>query len=158
MYFAVSTVKLALLSVCSFGIYELVWFYRNWKLEKARSGEDLSPFWRTFFAPFYFHNLLTRMNQHAETSGLPEVSAGGLAAGFFVLNLAFRLPEPLWFLGMLSVVPILMAQRLASALNDRFTPLADRNSRFSAGNIVVLVLGGLVLALAIIGTLLPNVE
>jgi hypothetical protein len=30
MYFPVSRLKLAVMSTCTLGIYELYWFYKNW--------------------------------------------------------------------------------------------------------------------------------
>ena len=35
-FFAVSLLKLTVLSLCTFGVYELFWFYRNWRLIKLR--------------------------------------------------------------------------------------------------------------------------
>jgi len=31
-FFTPSTLKFVLMSVCTFGIYELYWFYKNWTL------------------------------------------------------------------------------------------------------------------------------
>ncbi len=31
-FFTTSTLKLMLMSICTFGIYELYWFYKNWVL------------------------------------------------------------------------------------------------------------------------------
>ncbi len=33
-FFTTSTLKLTLMSICTFGIYELYWFYKNWVLIK----------------------------------------------------------------------------------------------------------------------------
>src|SRR5690349_17919588 len=48
-FFPVSPVKLVVMSTFTFGIYELYWFYRNWKLIKQRTGASITPFWRAFF-------------------------------------------------------------------------------------------------------------
>ena len=44
MYFAVSPLKLVVMSVCTMGGYELYWFYRNWVLVKNMENTDISPF------------------------------------------------------------------------------------------------------------------
>jgi hypothetical protein len=40
-YFAVSLLKLTVMSVCTFGIYELYWFYKNWRLIMEREKIDI---------------------------------------------------------------------------------------------------------------------
>lgn len=158
MYHAVSNAKLVVLSLCTFGLYPLVWFYRNWKLEKQRTGEDLSPFWRTFFTLFYFHDLIRRMNRHTLEVQAETVNVGNIVTAFVLLNLAARLPGPLRLVGLLSFLPLLRVQRLANAINAHYTPLAERNARFSAVNIVVIALGGLLLLLSIIGSFMPDTQ
>lgn len=34
-FFTASTLKLVLMSVCTLGLYELYWFYKNWVLIKS---------------------------------------------------------------------------------------------------------------------------
>jgi hypothetical protein len=40
--FTASTFKLVLMSLCTFGLYEVYWFYKNWVCIKKRTGENLS--------------------------------------------------------------------------------------------------------------------
>lgn len=44
--------KLVVLSLITFGLYEIVWFYKYWKTIKDSNGEKISPFWRALFAGF----------------------------------------------------------------------------------------------------------
>jgi len=44
IYFAVSPLKLVVMSICTMGIYELYWFYKNWVLIKERESLDIKPF------------------------------------------------------------------------------------------------------------------
>jgi hypothetical protein len=48
IFFPVSPLKLVVMSTVTFGIYELYWFYQNWKLVKHRTRRDIMPFWRAF--------------------------------------------------------------------------------------------------------------
>ena len=50
MYFPVSLLKLVIMSTCTFGIYELYWFYRNWCFVRTREAPEIMPFWRAFFS------------------------------------------------------------------------------------------------------------
>ena len=52
-FFAVSVPKLILLSTCTSGLYELFWFYKNWRLVREREDSDILPFWRAFFGFFF---------------------------------------------------------------------------------------------------------
>lgn len=45
--------KFILLSVITFGIYELVWFYRNWKFLKNEQNLKITPFLRTIFSTIF---------------------------------------------------------------------------------------------------------
>jgi len=51
----VSKTKLAVMSICTLGMYDLYWFYKNWGLVKDRNNLEIKPFWRAFFAFFYCH-------------------------------------------------------------------------------------------------------
>ena len=50
MFFPVSRLKLLVMSLVTFGLYEVFWFYKNWQLFKAATVRDISPFWRTVFS------------------------------------------------------------------------------------------------------------
>ena len=51
-FFPVAPRKFAVLSVVSFAIYPIYWFYGNWKRIRA-SGTPIVPLWRAAMAPFY---------------------------------------------------------------------------------------------------------
>jgi hypothetical protein len=53
LFLPASPLKLVVMSLCTFGLYELYWFYMNWNLLKQRHNSDISPFWRAFFAIFF---------------------------------------------------------------------------------------------------------
>jgi len=56
-YFPVSLPKLFVLSIATLGLYQLYWFYRNWKYVKRRDGSPIMPFWRALFSPIWFYPL-----------------------------------------------------------------------------------------------------
>ena len=67
----------------------------------------------------------------------------------------WRLPDPYWLVSYLSFVPLLPVQSAVNRLNSVAAPDAPRNDSYSGANVVMIVVGGLLLALAIFGTFLP---
>ena len=170
IYFPVSTTKLTLLSFATFDLYLLYWFYKNWSLERARTGETISPFWRTVFSPVFAYSLFQRMYEFGGNfTGNPlsltavrtnqkiiafEYSPGFLAGLYIALTLAARLPGALWLVSMISFVPMVLVQRSVNRINASYVPGADTNSRLSLANILVLVFGGTLVLLSVWGTFL----
>ena len=156
-FFAVSPIKLAVLSVCTMGVYELYWFYRNWKLIRSREETSILPFWRAFFAVLFCYPCLRRIREAGLERGVsPALPAGWLASAWIVTTVAVKLPDPYWLVTLLAVVFLVPVQSHVDRLNSLAVPGHDRNARFSAWNWVAVVLGGLLVVLAIIGTFLPE--
>src|SRR5580698_7122097 len=53
VFFPVSPLKLVVMSTVTFGLYEVYWFYQNWKLIKQRTGLNIMPFWRAVFGVLF---------------------------------------------------------------------------------------------------------
>jgi hypothetical protein len=156
-FFSPSTLKFVLMSVCTFGIYELYWFYKNWVLIKERTNQDLMPFWRAFFAPLWAYSCFKHFKIAAEDRGISAPpSIGFLAVVYFVLHAFWRLPDPYWLISILSFAPLIPANAIALAINQNIGARNYGNSTFSTWNWVGLIGGGLLVVLAIIGTFLPE--
>ena len=154
--FAVSVGKFAVMSLCTFGLYEVYWAYKHWDAMRRREQERLSPFWRAFFAPLWGFSLLPRLQQLTAVYGVPATWSGsGLALAYFLLHIGYRLPDPLWLISLLSFIPLLVVQRSVNELNRAVAPEALRNDSYTGLNVVAIVLGGLIVLLAILGTLVP---
>ena len=152
--FAVSVGKFAVMSLCTFGFYELYWAYKHWDAVRRREQESLSPFWRAFFAPLWGFSLLPRLRQLTAVYRVPATWSGsGLALAYFLIHIAYRLPDPLWLISLLSFLPLLVVQRSVNELNRAVAPEAPRNDSYSGLNVVGIVLGGMIVLLAILGTL-----
>ena len=154
MFFPVSTTKLAAMSFCSFGIYHITWIYWNWRFEHDRTGERISPFWRTFFGPIWIHSLFHRVKREAGQAG----AARGWSVGFATLATValwlspLILPQPWGLLvGSLAFIPSIPVQRTVNDVNQRVAPASPTNTRYSAANIALLIIGVLFLALVIGG-------
>lgn len=155
-FFSVSTTKFLTLWFCSFSFYGLYWFYKNWRLIKEREKSDIMPVWRAIFSIFFCYTLLTRIKKRADSLELKEsIAPGPLATGYIALSLLSYLPEPYLLVCFLSVLFLLPAQNLANAVNAKVAPDSPLNSQFTATNIALAVLGGMLFILAVLSTLLP---
>ena len=154
-FFAVSPLKLVVMSVCTFGLYDLYWFYKNWQLFKLREKEKISPFWRAFFAIFFCHSLFSEIREWQQELGKGAMPAGWLALGWIVTNFMWRLPDPLWLISMASVVFLVPVQKVVNEINRVEAPEHDPNAKIQGANWIAIVLGGLLLALVLVGLFLP---
>lgn len=155
LYFPVSPIKLAVLSICTFSLYEIYWFYKNWRLVKEREHSDIMPFWRAFFSFFFCYSLFQRIGKSAKERSLPPISAGWLAAGWIIVSLLWKLPDPYWLVSCLAFFFILPVQKTVNEINAQYAPDHDQNNRFRVWNIAAVVAGGIFLILIIIGSFLP---
>jgi hypothetical protein len=155
-YFTVGAIKFSLMSLTTFGMYEVYWFYRNWQVIKGREGPGLSPIGRAIFAPLWAISMGRRFNEQAQAEGislaLPVISLG---VAYFILTALWRLPDPYWLISALAFVPLLPFEFAARRLNGRGQLAAPTFGRFSGWNIAWLVIGTLLLALGVWGAFFP---
>ena len=159
-FYSISLVKFGIMSFATCGLYELYWMYKNWVLVKDRTGENISPFWRSFFAFFWIYALLDRsrktMSEIDPRSKPGELLAGPFAVGYILLSLSYKLPDPFSFISFFSFVPLLFVQMVLNEVNSRVVPGCPINSKFTWINWIWLVIFSIVLVLAIIGLCLPD--
>ncbi len=156
-YFPVSLLKLMVMSTCTLGIYELYWYYKNWSLIKEREKLDIMPFWRAVFAYFFCYSLFKKIQATAESQGIRKsIAPGFLAAGWIVITLLWKLPDPYWLLAYFAVLTLLPVQSVVNEINQITNPKNDPNKKFTRWNIAGIVIGGLLFVLALIGTFLPE--
>lgn len=155
-FFTVSVLKLVVLSVCTFGFYEVYWFYRNWQLIKVREQSDISPAPRAIFSVFYCYQCFARIRDFdTPKSAKSRLAAGPLAAGWIIVTILHKLPEPYWVISLFAVAFVVPVQARANQVNAATCSNYDPNSRFTAWNWVAVFIGSLMLALAVVGSLVP---
>jgi hypothetical protein len=158
LFFPVSRRELVVLSICSFGIYELYWFYRNWVLVKQRRHEDIRPAGRAVLAIFFCYDLFDDVDHSARIRGVTETMRPGLLALAYIgLTISSRLPAPFWLLCIFGFLPLLRVQKVIDEINLRVAPHAEPNDRFSRENIAVIILGSSTLAWIVGTTIAPFV-
>lgn len=156
-FFAVSLPKLAVLSLCTLGLYELYWFYKNWQIIRDREQSNIAPALRAFFAVIFCYACLARIRDHGEELGVkPSLAAGAYAMGWILTTVLWKLPDPYWLISMAAVAFLLPVQAYANRVNAAAAPGHDCNSRFTASSWITTVVGGAFLFLAVVGTFMPE--
>jgi hypothetical protein len=158
IYFPVSLTKFVVMHFCTVGMYQLYWFYENWKLILEREQSDASPFWKTFFMFIYCYTLFEKVRSSAAALKIAHsISVQILATGWILLSTLWILPDPYGLVALLSIVFLIPVQQAANRVNESLVPGHDRNERFTALNMVAVVIGGLVLVSVVIGAFVLRV-
>jgi len=154
-WFRVGTAKLLLMCVVTFGIYEIYWFYQQWR-HVQRRGERVHPALRTLFAGLFCYALFRRVSQDATARGVAGApSAVGCAVAFIALAITVKLPDPWSTLSLLQLLPLALVQRAASAAALAAVPGADPNTRLTPINWVGIAFGVMILLLTAMAATLP---
>lgn len=156
LYFPVSPTKLVVMTWCTVGFYQIYWFYKNWALIKKRDASDIRPFWRAVFSIFFCASLLQDIQAAAQKRGLKGFSAGGMAAAWILVTLAWKLPDPFWIITNLAVLLLIPVQRVVNELNSAAAPAHEGNGGFGGWNIFGVVVGGLLFVMSLIGAFIPD--
>jgi len=158
VYFSVSKPKLIVMSLCTFGIYEIYWFFKNWKLVKERTGQNISPFWRAVFPIFFCYSLFNSIQHSANSHGvLSRMRPGWLAFSYIALGVSWKLPGSAWLISFLTFLPLLLVQEVINDINVKVAPDAEFNSKFSWKNIIVIIIGGILLFFSVLGIFMPEI-
>jgi hypothetical protein len=111
-FYAMSPRKAAVLSVLTFNLFDIVFWYRHWK-RLQETGHDVSPIWRAIFAAITSFSFVTTLSTERAARGLQSdfefVSPLRATPGIYLgLNLVSRVAER-----VLEGVPHLAATLLA---------------------------------------------
>lgn len=112
MFHPVAPWKFVLLTLVTFGLYELYWCYRCWKYVKANGRPDIRPFWRAVFAPLWLYSLQKAINPAASKNRVMLI-----ALVYFVMGLVSNFPDPFWIVSYLTFLPLLYVVREVNDIN-----------------------------------------
>lgn len=134
IFFYVSPLKLVVMSVATFGFYELFWFYKNWTYADEHTNRTFMPMISSIFRFLTLMGLMNEMTKAGAEAGQTKKLHGTFfAVLYFLLTVIGRSSG----LDSLCLIP---AQRYVNSLNtDSPTPI---NDKFSVVNWVAIVLGG----------------
>lgn len=148
--------KFVLFSLISFGIYELYWTYKNWKLIKEKLLINISPIARAIFGYFYIYSFSKYILGLAKEKGYKEsYSSGWVAFGFIALSLLWRLPDPYWLVSIFSFVPLIFIVKALNFYCSIEQPDHKIRTGLSVGEVVFVIFFGIFFILSLIGSFLP---
>jgi len=151
VFFHISGRRLVLMSIATWGIFELYWIFRNWQYLKERDGLKIHPFWRGVFSIFFIHKLMNTIhddpqaNRSVKATFPPSVLATVWVILLLVGNISSKAADPMINLvGLVVSFPsfllFLPVQRYINAVNRQITPTPPYTG-WSAGQYACLALG-----------------
>lgn len=156
-YLPVSLTKFALLSILTFNLYHIYWFGENWRCEAYRTGERIRPALRGVFIPWFCNSLLKRINRRAaELHVRPLYPSVPLTIAYIGFLISANAGTPWWLISSLAFLPLVPFQATVNRINETEAPGAARYAGFSVGSSVLIGVGAVIYALAIIGTLMKR--
>lgn len=153
-FFHISGARLVLMSIASWGLFELYWIYRNWQYLKERDGLNIRPFWRGVFSIFFIHKLMNTIHDDPQANRVvkaafpPSLLATVWVIMMLVGNISGKAQDPgLNLLGLIVSFPsfliFLPVQNYINAVNRALSP-GIPYARWTAGQHACLVVGILI--------------
>lgn len=158
IYFAVPEWKFAVLSICTSGLYQTYWAFKNWQMVSGRAGKSRiwGPLVRAFFAPIFGFSLFSHINSSAWGANVGRLPVAAIGIAWLLLSAAGSLPTPFGLLNYASFVPLLFVQRVVNQLNAELRPAASKNESFTAWEIVAMAVGVAFSALGVLFQFAPH--
>jgi hypothetical protein len=126
---------------------------------RERTGEQLSPFWRAFFAPVWVFSLFIRIagqaNEHRVTVNWNSTALG---LGYLIMSGFGMLPDPWWLVSLACFLPFLPVVQTIQRLNEGEAATESRNAAYSGANVATVLVGGIIVLLAVVGTFMGEEE
>lgn len=149
---AISSRRLAELSIATLGIYLFYWFYRNWQAVKKADKSRISPFWRALLAPFYSCSLFKRILESAQKIGYKGRYSPWLQTLIFmvlsllaydrgILDTSRRANYLFIIFGAVIYLPILPVQAAVNFYRAEQTGASPERTGFTPGEMLVVVFG-----------------
>lgn len=163
LFFSVSKRKFIMMSMVTFGLYDIYWFYKNWVIVRD-SGAKVSPLLRTFFAHLTCYYLFKRIHLWANSYGMQSRYSPGLLTASFIIPLLFPvLMDLLWGLSLtrqsnlglgygiferfyslvpyLRILPLLALQDLINNTKKKIVSQTEP-TKLSRKEVIVISIGG----------------
>jgi hypothetical protein len=154
-FVAVPLARFVLMSLLTFSLYEIWWFYANWKRVQQRTGQNMYPFWRAIFAPIFCYFFVETVRQTSEKASVPvPLSAGVVAVSYLALIMTQELPDPWWWLCGFSFLPLIPVVQHVERLHHSLYPGLESYAPFGKGHVLSALIGVPMVGLAVAGTMM----
>jgi hypothetical protein len=150
--YVISTNKLMVLSMATGGLYNIHWFYKQWRSFNKNDRNGVILYLAAIFSIFSSWSLFRTIAKDAQTvDRVSNMNASALSLAFLVIVLAMnRLPEPYYVIAGLSGLPLIPVQRTINSYWElRYGNNLDR-SKFGISNYMWTCIGCVILILVIL--------
>lgn len=159
----VSEIKFCILSLSTFGLYQVYWLYKQWQFIREKENLALMPFWRAFFAPvwfFSFHHHLKAdsMDRFGSNRLPPSFVVFLLFSGYLICTLSSRIDNIFGQLTYISFLFLLPFVNYINYINHENKETIEFNSRFRPRHYILGVFALLLFSYSISAELniIPN--
>ena len=154
----ISLNKFILLSIISFGLYEIWWIYKAWGFFDKKENLNINSAVRTIFSIIFLVPLFNKILRFAKEKGYngsyPSIL---LFMGLFVVNFMAYLPDPFWLIGILGFVFfVLPFKALNFAKRNSTDFIVTEQTSYNGRQITLIVIGGIFWILVLLGLTMPN--
>ncbi len=170
-FFSIPPLRLFLLSVVTFNLYNVYWFYKQWKAVKYKEKSRIYPFWRAWFDIFFALSLFKRVSSKAHEYGYFErFSFMFLGISYILLTLTDRVLTQMSTLfegvypvstifffdvgsllfSILSCIPLMAVQQNINFYLEK-TQVLLKPRPFSKGEIIIASISGIIYILFVTG-------
>ena len=114
-----SATKFIILDLATFGVYSLIWIYRQWCFLKNKQNLKISPGWRSILAPFWTGLLAFEIKKLLKEKNISvSFSPNVVGASYFIFIVLWELlPAPYQIVSLLSFIPLLP---LVESMNEYY--------------------------------------
>lgn len=150
IFFPISLSKFIVMNLATMGLYQIFWAFKSWHYF-ASVGHSIRPGWRAWFSVFYLHSLLKEILSTGKAVGLSNAySPTRVFVTWLILQISARLPDPFWLISLFTFVPLISVVRYVNGINHSTGKGDSINSKFSAINWFVIVVGFVIQVLALL--------
>jgi hypothetical protein len=139
--------KFVIMSFFTIGVYDVYWFYWNWKRQRDRTDATIHAGLLTFLSPFAAYLLFRDVaaDPRAEAKWPPFL----LAILYFVMLLSFVGPGWSWLFTFFAFLPLIPVQAAMNRIHANAADGEPRDNRFTAMNVVAIIAGLVFMALLV---------
>lgn len=137
--------KFVIMSFFTIGLYDVYWFYWNWKRQRNLVDPSIHAGLLTFLSPFVSYLLFRDVKSDLRSNA--EWPPFLLALLYFVMIMSFMGPGWSWLFTFVAFIPLVPVQKSMNAMHDNAVSNERIDETFTTANIVAMAAGIAVMAL-----------
>jgi hypothetical protein len=149
--------KFATLYIITFGIYQIPWAHKQWKLIKEQENSNINTWLYALFLGFSLYGLNQKIFFLAKQQGYrPEHSPFQLTLFYWIFASISRLPDPFWLISTFSFVPLIFTLKAVNYYWQQKQPNLSSKNNFTGRELAWIGFGIIFWLLVLIGLFSPK--